>query len=27
MDWLNRLSNFISDDEHSMIKFLLEEKS
>jgi len=27
MDWLNRLSNFISEDEYSMTKFLLEEKS
>lgn len=27
MNWLEGLSNFISEDEHSMIKFLLEEKS
>lgn len=27
LNWLEGLSNFISEDEHSMIKFLLEEKS
>jgi rRNA-processing protein FCF1 len=27
LNWLGGLSNFISEDEHSMIKFLLEEKS
>lgn len=26
-NWLEKLSLFISEDEHSMIKFLLEEKS